>query len=66
MTVFLIILGIVALILAIRFGFLGLLFEIALAILTRGGSSGGSSGGGGGFSGFGGGDSGGGGSSNDY
>ena len=63
----LIILGLIVFVLAIRFGLLGLFFDILGAIF-----SGGSSGGGGGSSGgsdsgsFGGGDSGGGGSSSDW
>ena len=67
LTVSLIILGLIVLVLAIRFGLLGLFFDILGAIF-----SGGSSGGGGGSSGgsdsgsFGGGDSGGGGSSSDW
>ncbi len=58
----LVILGIVVLAFAVRFGLLDLIFGILGAILG-GGSSGGSSSGG---SGFGGGSSGGGGSSNDW
>lgn len=54
-----IIAGIILIILAIRFGFFGLLLDIALSVLT--GSSSGS-----GSSGFGGGDSGGSGSSDDF
>jgi uncharacterized membrane protein YgcG len=60
MTILYIIIGIVLFLLALRFGLLGLFFEILFAILS-GGKSGGS-----GSSGFGGGDSGGGGASSDY
>lgn len=63
MTVLFIIIGIVVFLLALRFGLVGLFFEILFAVLSGGKSGGGSSSG---SSGFGGGDSGGGGASSDY
>lgn len=67
LTVGLIIFAIIVLVLAIRFGLLGLFFDILGAVLGGGssGSGGGSSGGSDSGS-FGGGDSGGGGSSSDW
>jgi len=61
MTILYIIIGVIFFFLALRFGFIELLFNILIAILTGGGgdSSGGSSG-------FGGGSSSGGGSSDDF
>jgi len=64
MTFLLFVLAVVVLILAIRYGFVGILLDIFFAIVT-GGSSSGSSGKSGG-SGFGGGDSGGSGASSDF
>lgn len=62
-TVLLIIGGIILLILAIRFGFVGLLLQILVTVLSGGRSGGGGKSGG---SGFGGGRSGGGGSSSSW
>lgn len=65
MTILFIIIGIIVFLLALRFGLVGVFFEILFAILSSGKSGGGSSSSSG-SSGFGGGDSSGGGSSSDY